>query len=302
MCNLTGIAFGEATLTPDLVAGRTVLEVGALDVNGSLRPHVESLGPARYVGVDIAPGPRVDEVVDASDLIDHFGTGSFDLVITTEMLEHIRDWRVVVHNLKGVLAPGGHLVVTTRSIGFPYHGFPHDFWRYEPTDMQAIFADLEIQSLERDWPLPGCSCWPASPSRSARRRPTSGCSRSSPVAASQRSPRPICCSSAWPDRPHPRDAPASFGRGVHSAGRRRPSVGGSSRPSGSASRRRPDPRSSTPSGEATGTRRGVDPARPLGRPMAAADCRRADARLRNRNGGGTFTRSRSPVHPASPQS
>ena len=41
MCNLTGIAFGEATLTPDLVAGRTVLEVGALDVNGSLHPHVD---------------------------------------------------------------------------------------------------------------------------------------------------------------------------------------------------------------------------------------------------------------------
>jgi SAM-dependent methyltransferase len=165
MCNLTGIAFGEATLTQDLVAGRTVLEVGALDVNGSLRPFVESLGPARYVGVDISPGPRVDEVVDATDLIDHFGADSFDLVITTEMLEHVRDWRVVVHNLKGVISPGGHLVVTTRSIGFPYHGFPHDFWRYEPEDMQAIFADFDIRSLEQDPAAPGVFMMARKPER-----------------------------------------------------------------------------------------------------------------------------------------
>ena len=70
MCNLTGIAFGERVLQPADVAGREVLEVGAFDVNGSIRPFVESLQPGRYVGVDIAPGPGVDEVVDASELIE----------------------------------------------------------------------------------------------------------------------------------------------------------------------------------------------------------------------------------------
>jgi SAM-dependent methyltransferase len=155
MCNLTGIAFGEAVLTPAEIAGRDVLDVGALDVNGSLRPFVESLGPARYVGVDIAPGPRVDIVVDASRIVERFGAESFDVVITTEMLEHIRDWQTVVSNLKQVVRPGGLLLVTTRSIGFHYHGYPFDFWRYEPEDMRAMFADFEIVSLERDTDAPG---------------------------------------------------------------------------------------------------------------------------------------------------
>lgn len=155
MCNLTGIAFGQAVLAPGSVAGRAVLEVGSMDVNGSLRPFVESLGPASYVGVDIAPGPSVDVVVDASGLVDRFGAESFDVVITTEMLEHIRDWQTVVSNLKRVVRPGGLLLVTTRSIGFPYHGYPYDFWRYEPEDMRAIFADFEIEALERDSDAPG---------------------------------------------------------------------------------------------------------------------------------------------------
>lgn len=155
MCNLTGIAFGETVLTAAIVAGRDCLEVGSLDVNGSIRPYVESLGPARYVGIDMAPGPRVDEVVDAAHLVERFGADSFDVVITTEMLEHIRDWPTVIANLKRVVRPGGYLLVTTRSIGFPYHAFPYDFWRYEPEDMRAIFADFEIAALERDSASPG---------------------------------------------------------------------------------------------------------------------------------------------------
>jgi SAM-dependent methyltransferase len=155
MCNATGIAFGERMLTPENVAGRDVLEVGAFDVNGSVRPHAESLGPRTYLGVDITPGPRVDRVMDARQLVGTFGRESFDVVITTEMVEHVRDWQTVVSNLKGVLRPGGHLLVTTRSAGFPYHGWPYDFWRYEPEDMRRIFSDLELLAVESDTASPG---------------------------------------------------------------------------------------------------------------------------------------------------
>jgi len=155
MCNATGIEFAARSLTPEIVAGRDVLEVGALDVNGSVRPHVESLGPARYLGVDITTGPRVDAIMDAGDLVSKLGAGSFDVVLTTEMVEHVRDWRRVFHNLKGVVRPGGYLLVTTRSIGFHYHGYPYDFWRYEPEDMREILADFEIIAVERDPEAPG---------------------------------------------------------------------------------------------------------------------------------------------------
>lgn len=155
MCNPSALEFGRASLAAGQVEGRDVLEVGALDVNGSLRALVESRGARSYLGVDIERGPGVDEVCRAEELVERYGPDSFDVVISTELVEHVRDWRPVMSNLKRVLRPGGTLLLTTRSAGFPYHGYPHDYWRYEPEDMRAIFADLEVERIEPDPDYPG---------------------------------------------------------------------------------------------------------------------------------------------------
>ena len=171
MCNKTGIAFGERMLTESIVAGRDVVEVGSYDVNGSVRPHVESLAPRSYLGVDITEGPRVDRVLDAQELVAQLGAESADVVITTEMLEHVREWATVVDNLKGLLRPGGYLLVTTRSAGFPYHAWPYDFWRYELDDFRRIFADMEIVALESDEAAPGVFLFARRPEVFSRRTP-----------------------------------------------------------------------------------------------------------------------------------
>ncbi len=136
--------------------GKEVLEVGSRYVNGSIRPVVEKFcNPKRYVGVDIEPGKYVDIVLPVEDALDYFGENSFDVIISTETLEHIRDWRKAINNMKLLLRPGGYLYITTRSRGFKYHGYPHDYWRYEIDDMKRIFSDFEILSLCRDWEAPG---------------------------------------------------------------------------------------------------------------------------------------------------
>lgn len=150
MCNPACIDFARKHLERWEIRDRAVLEVGSLDVNGSLRPIIERLGPARYIGVDITPGSGVDEVCDAHAILERYGVQSFDVVISTELLEHVRDWRRVVHGFKQVLRPGGVLLVTTRSRGHPYHGYPYDFWRYELEDMRQIFGDLDIEALHDD--------------------------------------------------------------------------------------------------------------------------------------------------------
>jgi len=155
VCNPACLEFGRRVVREEEVRGRAVLDLGARDVNGSLRPHVEAMRPARYVGVDLEAGKGVDEVCDAGAVDRRFGEAAFDLVLSTELLEHVRDWRAAVRAMKRVSRPGGTLILTTRSKGFRYHGYPHDFWRYETDDLRAIFGDLEILALEPDPSSPG---------------------------------------------------------------------------------------------------------------------------------------------------
>lgn len=155
MCNPACLDFVKQVIAPKDVKGKAVLEVGARNVNGSARSFVEAMRPRRYVGTDIVAGNGVDQLCSATALVDVFGEISFDVLISTEAMEHIEDWRAAIHNFKAVLKPGGLLILTTRSWGFPYHEYPGDFWRYEIADMQALFADCEIVTLESDPSEPG---------------------------------------------------------------------------------------------------------------------------------------------------
>ncbi len=155
MCNSACIEFGRESLTRADVEGKMVIEVGARDVNGTLRPFAEAHQPARYLGVDLEAGNGVDEICNVYDLAKRFGPESFDVVISTEMIEHVQDWRKAFSQIKTILRPGGIVLITTRSIGFPYHDYPFDYWRYELDDMKAIFADMRIESLEPDPLSPG---------------------------------------------------------------------------------------------------------------------------------------------------
>jgi SAM-dependent methyltransferase len=144
------MAFACSALTAADVAGKTVLEAGAMNVNGTVRPHAESLGPASYAATDMRPGNGVDFVCDAADLGGWFD--QTDVVISTEMLEHAKDWQAAVAGMITVLAPGGVLVLTTRSQGFPLHGYPEDHWRYSVGAMGVILAaaGLDVERLEPD--------------------------------------------------------------------------------------------------------------------------------------------------------
>jgi len=155
LCNTTGAIFCARVMIPMDVRGKKVLDVGSRDVDGSIRLVIEALKPAEYVGTDIAGGNGVDVICDAEDILDKFGPESFDIVISTEVIEHVRNWKKVVSNLKQATRRGGLLLITTRSIGFPFHGFPNDYWRYQVEDMEKIFSDFNILEIESDSLGPG---------------------------------------------------------------------------------------------------------------------------------------------------
>jgi len=155
--------FGCAALTAADVKDKRVIEVGSMSVNGSLRNHVEALRPASYLGVDFATGTGVDVVCDAGVLSTLFGSDLFDVVISTEMLEHAKDWRSAISSMKRILVAGGLLVLTARGPGFKYHGYPHDWHRFTVPVMTQVFADFQIGALENDRQCPGVLLWARKP-------------------------------------------------------------------------------------------------------------------------------------------
>lgn len=128
-----------------------ILEVGSFDVNGSIRDAFPD--SQEYVGTDMRAGPGVDQVINNRDLVSTFGPSSFDTVICCECLEHdLRFWDTV-EQMRTILRPQGTLMITTPDLGFPYHGFPFDYWRFtEVAYVQVFFKDMEILDLVR---LPG---------------------------------------------------------------------------------------------------------------------------------------------------
>lgn len=157
MCHPSVLSYISRAIPPDEVRGRWVLDVGACDVNGSARSVLQPYGPAEYTGVDVAPGLGVDVVVNCERLAEWASGHCWDVVVSTEMLEHVRDWQTCLRNLLEVVADGGLLLVTTRSPGFPYHPYPEDHWRY-PVDVMGDLlttAGFSIVDLRADPEQPG---------------------------------------------------------------------------------------------------------------------------------------------------
>lgn len=98
---------------------RRILEIGSRNVNGSVR----GLFPKamEYVGIDLKPGDGVDVVADGGKWRPADGK-TFDLVVSTECLEHTPFAEEICHTAFDVLKPGGVFIVTAAGPNRAEHG------------------------------------------------------------------------------------------------------------------------------------------------------------------------------------
>lgn len=103
---------------PAYFTGSRVVEIGSLDINGSVRKLFST--PARYVGMDLAPGPGVDVIC----LGHEFATdpGMWDTVLSCESFEHNPHFRETFTNMARLARPGGLVLFTCATTGRPEHG------------------------------------------------------------------------------------------------------------------------------------------------------------------------------------
>lgn len=129
--------------------GSRILEIGAMDVNGSLRQFRPD--GSKYLGVDLEPGKGVDMIVEPGKPLP-FAEGSFDLVLASSVFEHDPAFWVTFLDLIRVLRDGGHLYISAPSNGH-VHRYPEDHWRFYPDSGRALerwaaSQDLPVRLIE----------------------------------------------------------------------------------------------------------------------------------------------------------
>lgn len=141
------------------LSGR-VLEIGSLNVNGSLREVLDI-----SVGIDIVEGPGVDLVLPGEEVHRYFGKHAFDAVVSSDALEHVRKWRSVLKSAWAALKPNGHLLLTMASERKGRHNYPNDYWRFPFAQFLRIAGDNQILESFDDGPSMGmvvqktCPLW-----------------------------------------------------------------------------------------------------------------------------------------------
>jgi len=120
-----------------------------LDVGAGAMPYYPLLAPVAsdYAGADINAAPGVRWVCTLEDLT--APDDSFDLVLCTQVLEHVRRPEEALRQIARVLRPGGHAFVTTHGT-YPFHPHPRDYWRWTQQGFEALFEDagaLELVEL-----------------------------------------------------------------------------------------------------------------------------------------------------------
>ncbi len=108
-----------------------------LDVGCGLKPYYPFFaGAAEYVGVDVQENPHADlhGAIEALPV----GDASFDVVLCTQVLEHVEDPPRAVAELHRVTAPGGRVLASTHGV-MVYHPNPTDHWRWTHTGLRRLF-------------------------------------------------------------------------------------------------------------------------------------------------------------------
>jgi SAM-dependent methyltransferase len=110
--------------------GRNLLELAALGTVEGVDASVEALELCRSRGITAVRQGKVEELP--------FDDGSFDLIVATDVVEHLLDDRAALRELRRVAAPGARLLATVPAYGWLWSAHDNDHHHYRRYTLRQL--------------------------------------------------------------------------------------------------------------------------------------------------------------------
>jgi len=142
--------FRRRLVDADLERVRSLMRGVVLDLGGErigrrgvFRPPEN--GSVRLIVANLDPGTGPDLVCDAAAVA--LRDATVDVVVCSELLEHLADPDSALAEIARVLRPGGVLILSTPFL-YRLHGDPQDFQRLTDVRLRAMLDRLKFDIIE----------------------------------------------------------------------------------------------------------------------------------------------------------
>ncbi|MFM7155089.1 MAG: class I SAM-dependent methyltransferase [Bacteroidota bacterium] len=105
-------------------------------------PHV-----TEYLGADIERNKSADLVISLPSGKVNSSDSRFDILLSTQVLEHVTDPKRYLEEAHRLLKPGGTLVLSTHGY-WMYHPDPTDFWRWTRDGLERTISAEGFEIIE----------------------------------------------------------------------------------------------------------------------------------------------------------
>jgi SAM-dependent methyltransferase len=132
--------------------GQRVLEIGPngypsyysrlLNISGN-QWHTLDIGSDHIEGGEKNP----QHITSSSEYNYPIESNTYDVVISGQVMEHVKKIWVWIDELKRVTKKNG-LIILIVPVSWPYHAVPVDCWRIYPEGMRALLEDKQLSILE----------------------------------------------------------------------------------------------------------------------------------------------------------
>ncbi len=141
------LRFVRCEALPLMRPGLKVLDAGSGRLKEqTLRGEILATGAELHT-LDFCAGEGVDFVGDVSDM--PFEADTYDIVLSTQVLEHVQDPARVCAEMARVLKPGGHLFLTTPQSS-PIHNEPWNYFNFTHYGLSLLFEKSGLRVVKKE--------------------------------------------------------------------------------------------------------------------------------------------------------